>query len=227
MTFDVQAVFREELARAVAAESKHFPVEDWFVSGRQVNGREAVAWWEDNGAPMAQSFITWYEASEAKVWVTPDGAPAIELPFEIMLGTVPVRGYIDIVLQVGTALVVTDVKTSAKAPANYRQLGIYACALEVMYGIRPRYGTFFMCRGMGRSEPKTYFLRPVELDRPQFSLAYLAGEFEQAERGIQAGVYPANPGEHCGRCGVAYACTEASGDRARELDPNWPGAKRG
>jgi hypothetical protein len=60
------------------------------------------------------------------------------------------------------------------------------------------------------------------LSSPQFSVAYLTGEFEQAEKGIRGGVFPASPGEHCGRCGVNYACTEANGPKAIQLDPNYP-----
>lgn len=224
--FDTEAVFRTALEVAVADEVRQsgFPLDDWFTAGRQKDGHEAVAWWKVNGPAMVQSFIDWYESNDdVSVWVTPDGIPAIELPVEVMFGTVPVRGYIDVVLQVGTALVVTDLKTSAKVPTTPRQLGIYACALEIQYGIRPRYGTWFMNRGIGRADPKTYFQRPIELDRPQYSIAYLTAEFEAAERGIQAGIFPANPGESCTRCGVAYACTETGGYKAKQLDPHYPG----
>lgn len=231
MTFDANAVFREELAKAVAEETRHsgFPLEDWFTAGRQKDGHEAVAWWMENGPEMVQAFIDWYDFHpDISVWVTPDGIPAIELPVDATFGSVQVKGYIDVVFKVGTALVLTDLKTSAKVPFTPRQLGIYACALELTYGIRPRYGTYFMNRGTApRGGPKTFFQRPIELDRPQYSIAYLTAEFEQAEKGIQGGVFPANPGENCGRCGVSYACTEVSGGRARELDPNYPGAKRG
>jgi hypothetical protein len=53
-------------------------------------------------------------------------------------------------------------------------------------------------------------------------VAYLTGEFEAASLGIESGIFPAKPGDGCGRCGVAYACTEVNGARARELDPNYP-----
>jgi len=123
--------------------------------------------------------------------------------------------------------VVVDWKTSAKLPANYRQLGIYASGLELAHGIRPRYGAYFMNRGIGsKTKPKVFFQRPVELGKPQYSVPYLTGEFEALERGIQAGVFPAKPGDNCGRCGVAWACTEVNGAKARELDPHWPAGAR-
>ncbi|MGH7238900.1 MAG: PD-(D/E)XK nuclease family protein [Candidatus Saccharimonadales bacterium] len=223
--FDARAVFLEELAKAAGdeARSSGFQPEDWFWSGPH-SGPQALARWQETGPVMVQNFIDWWEHNtDVSVWVTPDGIPAIELPFLISLGSVQVRGYIDLVLQMGTALVVVDLKTGAKVPSNYRQLAIYACGVEQQYGIRPRYGTFFMTRGVGpRNRPKTHFIRPVELDKPQYSTGYLAREFALAELGIQAGGFPASPGEGCARCGVAYACTEVNGEKARTLDPNYP-----
>jgi putative RecB family exonuclease len=223
--FDVAAVFAEEFDKAVAEEARKsgFPVSDWFWTGR-LSGPESVARWREKGPEYVQNFIDWYESNpDVETWITPDGQPAIELALDVMFGTVPVKMILDWVVKIGTALVVTDWKTSAKMPASSRQLGIYASGLELAYGIRPRYGTFFMNRGTGpRNGPKTFFQRPVELDDPRYSIAYLTGEFEQAERGIKNGVFPASPGDNCGRCGVAYACTEVAGAKARDLDPNWP-----
>lgn len=222
--FDVAAVFAEELARAVQDEERKsgFPASDWFWSGR-MSGPEAIAWWELNGPGFCRNFVDWWEHNpDLSVWVTPDGQPAIELPLNVNFGSVPVRGYVDLVVQAGTALIVVDLKSGARAPANMRQLAVYASGIELAYGVRPRYGSFFMARGAGRSEPKTFFTRPVELSAPQYGIQYLTGELEQFERAVQAGVFPANPGDNCGRCGVAYACTEVGGYKARELDPNYP-----
>lgn len=228
MTFDVEAVFREELDKAVQAEAERsgFPVDEWFWAGPR-NGQRSIEWWQENGPEFVNNFVQWWEHNpDAEIWVTPEGIPAIELPFSIPFGEVEVRGYIDLVLKIGTALVVVDLKSSAKAPTSHRQLGIYASAIELAYGIRPRYGTFFMVRGVGpRNGPKTHFLRPVELTAPQYSIPYLTAEFAAAERGIQAGAFPARPGDNCGRCGVAWACTEVNGDSAYELDPHYPGGK--
>jgi putative RecB family exonuclease len=226
--FDAKAVFLEELDRAAREEESKsgFQRGDWFWSGPR-DGQASLEWWQEQGPEYIQNFIDWWEHNDdVDIWTTPDGLPAIELPFEVKFGDIPVRGFIDLVLQIGTALVVVDIKSSAKQPVSYRQLGIYASAIELAYGTRPRYGTFFMVRGVGpRGKPPTFFLRPVELSAPQYSVAYLAQEFAQAEGGIQAGVFPASPGEGCGRCGVAWACTEVNGESAKRLDPNYPGAK--
>jgi putative RecB family exonuclease len=224
--FDVKAVFAEELDRAVAEEvsKSGFPVSQWMWSGPRSAEQALALLADETGPAMVQAFIDWYDYHpDIEIWTTPDGIPAIELGLEVMFGSVPVRGYIDLILKAGTALIVTDIKTSAKVPVSPRQLGIYASMVELKYGIRPRYGTYFMNRGTGpKAGPKRFFQQPIELSSPQFSVAYLTGEFEQAEKGIRGGVFPASPGEHCGRCGVNYACTEANGPKAIQLDPNYP-----
>lgn len=227
--FPVEQVFAEELAEAYSAELKHttFSPDDWFTAGRGKG--EDLDWWMANGARLAQNFIDWYEANpEFTIWVTPDGVPAIELPFEVKFGQVPVKGYIDLVLEhrkTGT-LIVTDLKSGSTKPKNNRQLGIYATALERKYGIRPRYGSYFMCRGTGKDEDnKVYFQPPAELGGVEYSYEYLSGEFLNLEYGVKFEVFPASPGDNCRRCGVAHACLEVHGENARELDPNWPKGK--
>lgn len=226
--FNLNQVFQEELAKAYRDEQADttFPADDWFTAGRGKG--ESREWWEANGERLVQNFVTWYEASpEFKVWSTPDNIPAIELPFNVKFGNVPVKGFIDLILvhQPTGTLIVTDIKSGSTRPKNSRQLGVYASAVQRMYGVRPRYGTFFMCRGTGKDDVKLFFQQPVELDGPEHSYQYLTGEFERLEQGIQSGVFPASPGDNCRKCGVAYACLEAHGERARELDPNWPEGK--
>jgi hypothetical protein len=236
LKFDVNRVFREEWDKAYQGEVSHttFQPEDWFTAGRGKG--EDLEWWEGNGAQLAQNFIQWYESqTEFKIWVTPDlwfgplgSEPAIELPFEVLFGTVPVRGYIDLVLEhiKSGVLVVVDVKSGSTKPKNNRQLGIYATAIEQTYGIRPRYGAYFMCRGTGKDEDnKTFFQQPVDLSGVEYSYEYLSGEFGQLDKGIKAEVFPAAPGDNCRRCGVSHACLEVHGEQARQLDPNWPKGK--
>jgi putative RecB family exonuclease len=226
--FDVEAVFREEFAKAVQEEQEDcgFPTDDWYSAGRGTG--EDEAWWLANGGQLAQNFITWYEARpDVSVWIAPDGRPAIELDLTVNFGRVPVKMFIDLVLEFQTsgpsALVVTDLKSGSRQPDDSRQLAIYANAIEQAYGIRPRYGAFFMNRG-GKNKD-TFFNTPFETTGPKFDFGYLSREFAMFDMGAEARVFPANPGENCRRCGVNYACLEAGGSEARRLDPNFPGSR--
>lgn len=217
--FDTETVFRAEFSKALDKEVRKsgWALEDWFWSGRQ-KPETSVEWWDENGPAVAQNYIDWYENEpDASIWITPDGRPAIELDLTVNFGDIPVRMQIDQVLKLGSALVVVDLKGSVKAPDSLRQIGLYACGIELMGWPRPRYGAYILPR-----DPVKLFKRPVPLDGPQYSISYLARELAMFERGRQAGVFPANPGRACGRCGVAHACLAAGGARAKDLDPSHP-----
>ena len=118
MAFNAGDVFKDEFDVALGREQDKsgFRLEDWFYSGRQKpeNSRD---WWYENGPGLAQRYIDWYEShDDVTVWITPDGKPAIELELRVKFGEIEVVMAIDQVLKMGTALVVTDLKTSAKAP---------------------------------------------------------------------------------------------------------------
>ena len=216
--FNAADVFGYEFDAAIDRErdKSGFALEDWFYSGR-MKPENSVAWWDENGPALAQRFIDWYEAHpDVTVWITPDGKPAVELELRVKFGNTEVVMAIDVILKMGTALVVTDLKTSAKAPESSRQLGIYACGVELMGWPRPKYGAYFLPRS------ETPFDRPVDLSAPQYSIDYFTREFQMFEQGVKAGIYPANPGRSCGRCSVAHACLANGGKDARQYDPAHP-----
>jgi len=218
IAFDHEAVFAEEFSMALDMDvaKSGWPMERWYWSGRQ-RPETAKDWWDANGPALVKRFIDWYEDhDDVSVWITPDLRPAIELELEVNFGKIPVKMAIDAVFQMGSALVVVDFKTSAKAPESFRQLGIYASGIEIMWNIRPKYGAYFL----PKEEPP--FQRPVDLSAPQYSIRYLSREFQLAEGVIEGESFLANPGRSCGRCGVAHACLAYGGDQARKFDPAHP-----
>ena len=219
--FDVKRVFASQFATALDTERRKsgFDVADWFRSGRQTIDN-SIVWWDENGPELCQRYIDWYEShDDVTVWVTPDGKPAVELDLRVKFGDTEVVMAIDQVLQMGTALVVIDLKSSAKAPESSRQLGLYACGIELAYGVRPKYGAYFLPRD------ETPFQKPVDLSAPQYSVPYFTAEFAMFRKAQQEGIFLANPGRACGRCGVAHACLANGGAQSREHDPAHP--KRG
>lgn len=202
MTFDVAEVFRIELGLAVEElESQSgFPMAEWFGSGRR-SPEGDLTWWQENGPGLVQRFINWYESSDdINIWITPDGKPAIELDLTVMLGETPVRVIIDQVLKVGSALVVHDLKSGSKRPENVMQLAIGATAIEKTYGIRPKYGAFFLHRSSG--EPFV----PILLTGREHREEHLAHVFGMLNRAVEQGIFVPNVGNHCRRCGVAASC---------------------
>lgn len=211
--YDWRGVFAEEFDRAIAKESEGgFAPETWLKAGRGEG--EGEPWWRVNGPDLARSFGDWFDSSGAKVWATPDGRPAIELGLRPMFGDVPVSMYIDVVLVLGSALVVVDLKSGSTKPKTDRQLGLYASGIQKTYGIRPRYGAYFMARGTGKDDERVYFQRPVPLDEVRYSVRYFTEQFAMLEQAVREQIFIANPGDRCRRCGVNYACLTAGGAEA-------------
>jgi len=202
VTFDPAFSFHRHFEEALAEQiyKSGMPIEDWFWTGRRSPVKDAE-WWIDNGPALVQRYIDWYENQpDITVWTTPDGKPAIELDLTVMFGQVPVRCIIDQVLKAGTALIINDLKSGSRNPDNMIQLGIGACAVELAYGIRPKYGTHFM----HKKEPA--FLPPVDLGGYQYSVEYLTEQFSLFDQAVQSGIFVAKPTKDCSRCGVAGSC---------------------
>lgn len=219
----IEEMFSVELDKAIDDEvaMSGFPVDEWFPVGPR--GGHDRAWWLANGPALCRNFTDWYDANDdVTVWITPDGEPAIELELLVWFGSIPVRMFIDCVLEIGSALVAVDFKSGGKTPESLSQLSIYACGLELAYGplCRPRYGTFYMLRGVGREEPKTHFLQPTELGGYEHSVEWWTHEFELFDKAVKAGTFIAHPQESCKRCSVAYACPAVGGKDAFKYDPS-------
>ena len=213
--FPWDEVFQEEFTRAVKkdAAKSGFEPDTWFVPGRGNTQREP--WWREQGPQFAASFGEWFEATpDARVWIAPDGRPAIELELRVNFGGIPVVMYVDLILKLGSALVVTDYKSSAKEPSSLTQQGFYACGVELAYGkqYRPRYGTHFMCRGIEQKDgSKRYFMPPQPLDDYRYSIPYYTRQLEMLDRADRGGIFLPNPGDHCRVCGVNHACEAVGG----------------
>lgn len=220
----IDAYFAAELDKAIAEEEirSGYPASEWMTAGPK--GGHDRKWWLSNGPGLIRNFTDWYDSNDdVSVWVTPDGRPAIELELLVNFGAIPVRMFIDLVLQIGTALVVVDLKSGAKTPESLSQLAIYSCGVELAYGkqYRPRYGSFFMLRGSGRSaEDRKYFLQPSDLSGYQHSVPWWTRQFELFDQAVRQGIFIANPTEGCKRCGVARACPAVGGKLATVFDPS-------
>ncbi|AJD82490.1 Cas4 exonuclease [Mycobacterium phage Sheen] len=169
----------------------------WFASGpydalKDIPRRQAL------GMDQCERYINWAQRhTEEKIWVTPDGTPAIELEFDIELDGLPVRGFIDAVIDVDGELIVRDHKTGNQ-PGDDFQLGVYKVALEVLYGVQVVKGDYWM----GKTGKATY---PYDLS--VWTRELVTSKFKELEAKIQAGDFPARPdADKCRFCDVSFAC---------------------
>lgn len=111
---------------------------------RKPEGKE---WWYTNGLEMLKNYRKWRETSDWKIWTAPDGKPAIELNMLINFGNTPVKMALDRIMQMPDGeLVVLDLKTGSRTPSTTLQLGFYSVGIELTYGIKPKFGSYWMAR---------------------------------------------------------------------------------
>lgn len=178
---------------------------------------EPLEVWSTLGPQLVQSWIDWRKRSPYKVWITPDGVPAIELDVSGMLPGCPVeiKGYVDVVFDdpVFDQLIIVDKKTSKKPPATPDQFAVYAALFEVKYGKRPKLGAAFMNR-------RGTLAKPYEL--AEFTPEAVGAVFGEAWEQIQAGDFTATPGRACFLCDVSSSCAAVGGPLADRYDPASP-----
>jgi putative RecB family exonuclease len=172
----------------------------WRKGGRAskaLPNREDVVFWRDKGLEMLEAYYAYRKASDFSVWELPDETPAIEVPVRAALGDAEVIGYIDrILVSPAGELVVRDIKTG-KQPPDSIQLGTYAEMVDQTFGIRPRWGDYYLSRD---ARPTT----PVELT--PYSHEYLLAEYNKIDLMRKQGLYLVNEGQHCISCGVKAGC---------------------
>lgn len=202
-----QSVFRDTYKTEVDKLLEVTPNKDrWFASG-PYTAVEDIPRRRDIGLEHVANGVAWYEKHPTqRPWVHPDGRLAVELPFNIRLGTVPVRGYIDWIgsLGLGCPLGPRDIKSGRK-PGKVMQLKIYDLAIDDHFEWRgeerpPGAGKadFLMTR---TGKPTVY------QDLTQISRDEVVVKFEETDADIQAGDFPARPEEEtCRFCSVRSAC---------------------
>uniref|UniRef100_A0AAU8GUG5 Cas4 exonuclease n=1 Tax=Mycobacterium phage BabyBack TaxID=3158877 RepID=A0AAU8GUG5_9CAUD len=196
--FDLFKVeYSKDIGR-LCAETPNF--EWWFWSG-PYNGERDIERRYEVGLEQVEKFIAWRNAKGQTIWVTPDGKPAIELSFNIELDGIRVRGFIDAVVVVDGKPRVRDYKTG-NSPGDDFQLGVYALAIEILYGVKVDTGDYFMAGKKGKPAKPT-----APFDLTPWTREAVSQRFQEVEAQIQAGNFdPLPEPDKCNFCDVAYHC---------------------
>ncbi|QPL15209.1 exonuclease [Rhodococcus phage PhailMary] len=198
---EMHDVYREEYAKDVGELCEKTPnFEFWFASGRY-RGEADVERRYGVGLEQCGKYQDWYQDHpNEKAWITPDGEPAVEIAFDVELGGVQVKGFIDLVVEDEETqeIRVRDNKTGAM-PGDDFQLGVYAAALEVQYGIdRPLVGDYWM--GKTGKPTKDY-------DLTEWTTERVGEKFHDVNEKILAEEFPPTTDpKNCDRCPVALSC---------------------
>lgn len=195
----------EQQASQIA--SKGFTEADVRAGGRATKewpNKEDKNWWMQHGPDMVQSWVDWRERSGYQIADMGDGTPGIEVGISTDIGGLPVKMFIDRVMYIPTEggevtrdnFVVLDLKSGKSAPKSDLQLAFYATGIELAYGWKPRWGTYWMAR-TGETSPL------IDLDNyPKEMFEDIIGKFKTAR---DNGVFIPNL-NHCTMCSVVEYC---------------------
>lgn len=196
-----QEVFRESYTEAINRQCEQVPNFDhWFRSG-PYDAKADIERRFHLGLEQTARYVKYYReiAPEETIWHAPDGTPAIEMEFSIMLGDVLVRGFLDQGVQIPSrGISVRDIKTG-KTPGDAFQLAVYAEAMSQVHQVRPDDGDYWMAQRGKPTVPYNLSTWPTER---------LTGVFQRIDTGIRAGEFPASPDPgKCSRCPVQASCS--------------------
>ncbi|MFB9661583.1 RecB family exonuclease [Glycomyces mayteni] len=200
-TADAVQLFYDEFDRLIAQHLASHPWESEWVRGGRGKTRQAdIDKRREVGAEQVARYVEWAPLQPFRVWTLPDGEPALEVGFKVMLGSVTVIGYIDAVWEwTDTGRIEpVDYKSGSKEPATDEQLGLYARVLEALFGITITHGRFMMLKDWDYRER----------DLSMYTREHLTELYAEAERVKLSGDYPAKPGS-CFTCMMKKHCSDA------------------
>lgn len=154
----------------------------------------------DRGVQQVKDYMTYASSNNFMIKEIDDYTLAIEVPFEVEIGGVTIKGAIDQILADPQGVEVRDLKTGNREAA-YLQLGIYAHVVEKAFGWPVVRASFYYAK-----DSKLVTLSRKELER--YSEEYLTNLFQSLETGIQNNVFIPNPGDGCLFCPVKDYCRE-------------------
>lgn len=152
------------------------------------------------GLKQLQTYVDYAEDSGFVIKDIDDFTLAIEVPFEIEIGGVTVKGAIDQILLLPDGVEVRDLKTGNREQSHL-QLGLYAYAVTKIFGWPVKKASYFYAK-----DGKLVTLTEKDLSR--YSEKYLSDLFTTLEKGIQNNIFIPNPGDSCLFCPVKDNCRE-------------------
>jgi hypothetical protein len=176
------------------------PSTEWKTAGRKTTSRpdgEDLSFWQSDGLKQVEAYQKWYDSSGWKIATMPDGRPGIEWAADVHFGGTPVRFIVDAIYQVGEDLVIVDYKTGSRTPFGMIQAGLYASGIERVFGIRPKWGAFFMTRQGALDDL---------IDLSHLTMEYYDYVFGAMNHSVLNGWFPPSVGDSCRMCSFQDKC---------------------
>lgn len=184
------------------------PDTDRWLRGPRTKTEDDIEARLQRGLQQVMDYVSFTESNDFVIKDIDDFTLAVEVPFEIEIGGVLVKGAIDQILLLPDGVEVRDLK-SGNREAGKLQLGIYALAVEKIFRWPVKKASFFYAK-----DSKIVTVSRQELDR--YNEDYLSELLSALDRGIENGVFIPNPSSSCTLCSVKMYCREL-GDNPKPL----------
>lgn len=195
---ETQDVYRDSYSSHTNELCETTPNFDWWFSSGRYGGQEDVERRYGIGLEQTARYVQYASSTEEKVWTTDDGVPGVELPIEVDLGGVTVRGKVDqVYVQPNGTVRVRDLK-SGNLPGGTFQLATYAVAVGEQYGQHIAEGDYWMGKSGNSTTP---------YDLSDWTKERVTEAFQELDENIKGERFDAIPEQRkCSRCSVNLGC---------------------
>lgn len=198
--FDIGRTFVVAYDREIEAMKSRQPDMKQWLHSLKTSAENDIEARRDIGLGQLQNYVDYAESDGFIIKDIDDFTLAIEVPFELEIGGVLVKGAIDLILLHPDGVEVRDLKTGNRESANI-QLGVYVLAVEKIFKWPVIRASYYYAK-----DSKVVTLSKKDLAR--YSEEYLGELFNALDTGIANKVFIPNPGSHCILCPVRDNCRE-------------------
>ena len=198
--FDIGQTYAVSYDRQIEEFKQKQPDLSKWLRGPRTATLDDISARRAKGIQQLQNYVDYADNENFVIADIDEWTMAIEMPFEVEVGGVIIKGAIDQILRLPDGYEVRDLKTGNRA-SSMLQLAVYVLVVEKIFGWPVVRASYYYAK-----DNKLVSLSRKDLDR--YDEAYLGELFRTLERGIEHKVYIPNPGGHCMLCPVKKYCRE-------------------
>lgn len=201
---DLAETFTTKYNQAISKMQMEQPDLKWWLKAPKKSTEDDIKERRERGLKQVQAYVDYAEENPFYFAPLDEWTLGIEVPFEVTLGGILIRGAIDQIRLIGPdpsmGVHVVDLKTGNRESASL-QLGTYKIAVEKIFGWPVTKASFFYAK-----DSKLVGLDKADLER--YTESYVTDLYSALDRGIENRVFIPNPGGQCLLCPVKKNCRE-------------------
>lgn len=197
---DIASQYRLSYDRQVEEAKLAYPDTSKWLRSFKITTEEDIKNRRIKGEEQVLNYKTFAENNQFEIADIDDYTLALEVEFQVEIGTTLIKGAVDQVLLAPGGYEVRDLKTGNREQ-GLLQLGVYTVAMEKIFGWPVVQASYYYAK-----DNKVVTVSRTELDR--YDEAFLGEMFSALEEGVKRKIFIPNPGSHCTLCPVKKYCRE-------------------